>query len=169
MQFKQIHEFESNGFDLCNIVSLVNRASKKSFSRRYKNLEAIIDIWWFHLYRRLMKDPAILGGGGGLDDEQLENQHDPPLRTNPPIPASISTDKLTIFSELTSLPNIPSVISLDVNTSESSADELTTEYFHMIRNNHQVKYKYKAIIGKGEKYQKNLKDSLKGRTLIDRV
>ena len=25
-----------------------------------------------------------------LDDEQLKNQHDPPLQTNPPIPASIA-------------------------------------------------------------------------------
>ena len=36
----------------------------------------------------------------------------------------------------------------------------------MIRNNNQVKGKYKARIDKEEKYQMNLKEALKGGTLI---
>ena len=52
-------------------------------------------------------------------------------------------------------------------TSEVSADELDMDDFYMIRNNNQVKDKYKAIIDKGEKCQMNLKDALKGSTLTD--
>ena len=37
----------------------------------------------------------------------------------------------------------------------------------MIWNNDQVKHKYKARIDKGEKFQNNLKDALKGSTLTD--
>ena len=61
LHFKHRHTFESTGFDICNIVPLVNRTWKKSFAIRDKNLEAIIDIGWFHLDRRLLKDPVILG------------------------------------------------------------------------------------------------------------
>ena len=56
-----------------------------------------------------------------LDNEQLDNQHDPPLLKNPPTLASINTDNLKIISELTTPPNLPSVLSLDLNTSEGAA------------------------------------------------
>ena len=68
-----------------------------------------------------------------------------------PIQASISTDNLTIVSYITLPPNLPSVLSLDVNTYEGAAGELAIDYIHMIRNNNQTKYKYKARINKGEK------------------
>ena len=100
-----------------------------------------------------------------LDNQQLDNQHNQPLQTNSYIPESISTDNLKITSELTNTPNLPSVISLDLNTSEGSADELATDYFQKIRNNNQVKDKYKARINKGKKYQNNLRVALKGSTL----
>ena len=48
--------------------------------------------------------------------------------------------------------NIPSVLSLDLNISKGASVELATEYFRMIRNNNQVKDKYKAIINKGKKF-----------------
>ena len=79
--------------------------------------------------RRLLKEPVILKTQIRLDNEQLDNQHDPLLYTKPTIPASISTDDLTIFSELTPPPNILSIISLDMNTSKGSASELATDYF----------------------------------------
>ena len=84
LHFKHIHAFESNAFDICDIVQLINRVWKKSFVRRDKNLKAIIDIGWSHLDRSLMKYPIILEKK--LDNEQLDNQHDPPLRTHLPIP-----------------------------------------------------------------------------------
>ena len=58
-------------------------------------MEAIIERVWFRLDRRLLKDPIILKTKIRLDNEQLDNQYDPPLQTHRPIPASISTDKLT--------------------------------------------------------------------------
>ena len=36
-----------------------------------------------------------------LYNEQLDNQHDLPLQTHRPIPASISTDNLKIVSDIT--------------------------------------------------------------------
>ena len=60
-----------------------------------------------------------------LDDNQLDNQHEPPLRTNSSTPASISTDNLTIFSELTTPPNLPSIISLDTNTSKEEIQAIS--------------------------------------------
>ena len=62
-------------------------------------------------------------------------------------------------------PNIPSVISLDLDISEGEAGELDIDYFQMIHNNNQVKDKHKARIYKVEKFQMNLKDALKGGTL----
>ena len=100
-----------------------------------------------------------------LDNEQLDNQHDPPLQTHRTIPASISTDNFTIVSDIKPPPNITSVLSLDLNTSEGSAGELAIDYFQMIQNNNQVKDKYKARIDKGEKWQMNLKGALKGSTV----
>ena len=76
--FKQINEFESTEFDQCNILPFINRTWKKSFARRGKNLEAIIDRNWFHLDRRILKDPVILKTKIRLENEQLDNQHDPP-------------------------------------------------------------------------------------------
>ena len=128
-------------------------------------MEAIIDRGWFHLDRRLLKDPVILKTKISLDNEQLENQHDPPLRTHRPIPASISTDNLKIVSDITPPPNLPSVLSLNMNTPEGAASELAIDYFQMILKNNQVKDKYKARMDKGEKFQINLKDALKGNTL----
>ena len=97
----------------------------------------------------------------------LTNQYDLPLRTHCPILASISTDNFTVVIDITPPPppNIPSLISLDMITSEGSADELDMDYFYMIRNNNQVKDKYKARIDKGESFQINLKEALKGGTL----
>ena len=60
LHFKHRHAFESTVFDRCNIVPLINQAWKKYFAVRNKNLEAIIDRGWFHLDRRLLKDPVIL-------------------------------------------------------------------------------------------------------------
>ena len=42
--------------------------------------------------------------------------------------------------------NIPSVLSLDLNTYEGAAGELDIDYFRMIRNKNKVKDKYKARI-----------------------
>ena len=86
LHFKHRNEFESTDFDRCNIVTLINWARKKYFSRREKNLEEIIDRGWLHLYRRILKDPVRLKTKRRLDNEQLDNQHDPPLRTHRPIP-----------------------------------------------------------------------------------
>ena len=99
-----------------------------------------------------------------LDNEQLENQHGLRLQTRRPIPASISTDNLTIVSDTTP-PNIPSVNYLDMNTSEGAAGELATDYFQMIQNNNQVKDKYKARLEQGEKCQMNFKDALKSSAI----
>ena len=95
----------------------------------------------------------------------LINQHDPPLQTHCPIPASISTDNLTIVSDIRSLPNLPSVLSLDLNKSEGAAGEQAIDYLQMMHNSNQAKDKYKARITKGKKFQMNLKDALKGSTL----
>ena len=149
IQFKQRHEFESTGFYQCNIVPLSNRSWKKSFSRRYNKLEAIVFRGWFHLYSRQLKDPVVLEKIR-LDDEQPGNQREPTLQTNHPIPACISTYNLKIVIEITSLPNLPSALSLDLNTSEVSDSELATDYFHMIQKNDQVKDKYKKRIEKGK-------------------
>ena len=130
-QFKHRNAFEITDFYLCDIVPLINRAWKKYFARRNKNLEVIIDRGWFHLDRRLLKEPVILKTKISLDNEKLDDQHDLPLRTHPPIPASISTDKLKIFSDITP-PNHSSVLSLDMNTSEQAAGDLATDYLQMI-------------------------------------
>ena len=74
-----------------------------------------------------MKDPVILKTRILLDNEQLDNKHGQPLRTNPPIPESIRTDKLTIISELTPPLNTPSVLSLDLKTSKGAYGELSTD------------------------------------------
>ena len=102
-------------------------------------MEAIIGRGWFHLNRRLLKDPVMLETKIRLGDEKLDNQHEPTLQTNSPIPESIITDKFTIVSEITSCPNLPSVISLDLNIYKGSAGEIATDYFQMIQNNDQVK------------------------------
>ena len=86
-----------------------------------------------------------------MENEQLENQHESPLRTHHPIPSSIITDNLTIVSDINPLPNIPSVLTLDLNTTKVSAVELAIDYFHMTQNNDQVKDKYKTRINKVEK------------------
>ena len=52
-----------------------------------------------------------------------------------------------------------------MNISEGADGELTIDYFQMIRNKNKVKDKYKSRIDKGEKFQMNLKDALKGSTL----
>ena len=49
-----------------------------------------------------------------------------------------------------------------MNTPDGADGELSIDYFQIIRNNNQVKDKYKARINKGEKYQKNLKNTLTG-------
>ena len=59
LNFKHRHAFESTDFDRCDIVPLIKRAWKKSFSIRNNNSEATIDRGWFHLERRLMKEPVI--------------------------------------------------------------------------------------------------------------
>ena len=56
-----------------------------------------------------------------------------------------------------------------MNIYEGAARELAIDYFQMIRNNYQVKGKYKARIDQGEKFQMNLKDALKWSTLIARA
>ena len=138
LHFRHRHSFESTDFDRYDILPLINRAWNKSFTRRYKNLEAIIDRGLFHLEKRLLKDPAILKTKIRLNNEQQDNQYDPPLRTHCPIPESIRTDNFTIFSDINPPHNLPSVLSLDLNTSEGAADELTIDYFQIIRNNNQV-------------------------------
>ena len=70
-----------------------------------------------------------------LDDNQLDNQHEPPLRTHHPIPASIITDNLIIISELNLPRNLPSLLSFDINAPEEASGELATDYLQMIRNN----------------------------------
>ena len=165
LHFKHRHAFESTDFDRCDILPLVKWEWKKYFARRDDNLEAIIDRGWFHLEIILLKEPVILKTKIRLENDQLDNKNDLPLRTNPPIPESIITDKLTIIIDLTLPLNLPSLLSLDLNTYEGAADKLAIDYFQMIRNNNKVKDKYKAIIDKGEKFQMNLKDALKGRTL----
>ena len=104
LHFKHRHAFEGTDFDLCDIVLLINLAWKKPFARREKNLESIIYKGWFHLEMRLLKEPVILKTKIRLGNEQLENQHDPPLRTHRPILASIITDNLTIVSDITPPP-----------------------------------------------------------------
>ena len=44
--------------------------------------------------------------------------------------------------------NPPSVLYLDLNTSEGASSEIATDYFQMIRNKNQVDDKYKARINK---------------------
>ena len=96
IQFKHRHEFEITDFDWCNILLLINRVWNKLFARRDRNLEAIIYRGCFYLERGLLKDLVIMKKS--LDDEQLKNQHDPPLQTNLPIPSIISTGNFTISS-----------------------------------------------------------------------
>ena len=117
----------------------------------YKNLEEIIYRGCFHLDRRLLKEPLTLKTKISLDYDLLYNQHDPPLQTNPPVPAIISTYNLIAFGELTSTPNLPPVLSPDSNTYKGAYGEITNNYFQMTWNNDQVKYNYKAIIDKGKK------------------
>ena len=52
-----------------------------------------------------------------------------------------------------------------MNKSEGASCELATDYFQIIWNNDKVKDNYKARIDKGEKWQNNFKDTLKGITL----
>ena len=42
------------------IIPLVNRAWKESFARKASNFRAILERGWYHLDRRLLKDPEIL-------------------------------------------------------------------------------------------------------------
>ena len=71
--FKHRHSFESTDSYQCDILPLINRAWKKYFSRRDKNLEAIIDRRCFCLDRRLIKDPVILKTEIRLNNEQPDN------------------------------------------------------------------------------------------------
>ena len=48
--------------------------------------------------------PYHLGKKLRLDNEKIDNQQDPPLRTHLPIPEIISTDNLTIFGDITHPP-----------------------------------------------------------------
>ena len=48
--------------------------------------------------------PCHLGKKIRLENEQLDNQYDLPLRTHRPIPANIRTDKLTIVGDITTPP-----------------------------------------------------------------
>ena len=52
-----------------------------------------------------------------------------------------------------------------MNTYKGTAGGISTGYFQMIKKNDQVKDKFMARIDKGKKFQKNLKDTLKGSTL----
>ena len=61
--------------------------------------------------------------------------------------------------------NLPSLLSLDLNTSEGESGELSIDYLQIICNNNQVKDKYKAGINKVEKCQINLRGAMKGSTL----
>ena len=63
IRLKYRHKFEITDFDRCDIVPLIYQEWKKYLTRSDKNLEAIIDRGWFHLDRRLLKYPVILGGG----------------------------------------------------------------------------------------------------------
>ena len=72
---------------------------------------------------------------------------------------------MKIASDINPSPSVPPLLYLDPNTPKGASGELATDYFQMIRNNDQVKDKYKARINKVEKFQKNLKDTLKGSTL----
>ena len=112
---------------------------------------------WFHLDRKILKEHFILKTKIRLDNKQLDNQHDPPLQTNPPIPSIIGTDNFKINIEILPPPNIPSVISLDLNTSKGADGELATYYFQMILNNYQVKDNCKAIIDKGKSFRRILR------------
>ena len=89
LNLKHRHEFESTDFYLCNIVTVMNWAWKKYFARSDKNLESIIYRGWFHLDRGLLKYPVLLDTKIRLDNEKLDNQHDPTLRTHCPIPDPI--------------------------------------------------------------------------------
>ena len=66
-------------------------------------------------------------------------------------------------------PNITSLISIDLNTSELAAGDPATDYFQMIQDNDQMKDKYKSRIDEGEECQKNSKEALKGSTLTSRA
>ena len=79
LYFKHRYAFESTEFDRYDMVLLINRARKKYFARRHKNLEEIIDRGWFHLERRILKDPVLLKIKIRLDNEELKNQHDLPI------------------------------------------------------------------------------------------
>ena len=56
------------------------------------------------------------------------------------------------LSVISTPPNLPSVLSFDLNKYEEAAGELSVDYLQMIRNKNQVKDNYKTIIDKGEKY-----------------
>ena len=62
-------------------------------------MEAMIGRGWLYLDRRLLKDPEILEEEKRLDNEQIDNQHNPSLQTNHAIPTIIRTNNLTIVSE----------------------------------------------------------------------
>ena len=101
LHFKHRHAFKITDFYRCDIVPLINQKWSKYYSIRGNNLEAIIDREWFHLDRRLLKDPVMLKTKIRLDNEKLDNQHEPPLRTHHPILSIIITDNLTIVSDIT--------------------------------------------------------------------
>ena len=94
---------------------------------------------------------AIIDREIRLDNEKLENQHDPPLQTHCPIPESISTENLKIVSDITPSPNITLLIYLDPNTSKGASGGCAIGYFQMIRNNSKEKDNYKERINKGKK------------------
>ena len=83
LHFKHRHEFETTEFDQCNTWLFINWAWRKYFTRREKNLEAIIDRGWLHLDRRLLKVPAILKTKIRLANEQRDKLTWPAI-TNPP-------------------------------------------------------------------------------------
>ena len=106
------------------MLPLINQAWKKLFARTDKNLESIIDRVYFHLYRRILKHPAILKTKIMLDNEQLNNQHDPTLQNHRSISSIIRTDNLKIVSDITPPTNTQSVLSFNLNKSEGADENL---------------------------------------------
>jgi cation transport regulator ChaC len=58
--FKRRHGFKNTDFQRLDIVPLVVRAWASSFARTPKNKDALMERGWYHLDKRLLRDPEIL-------------------------------------------------------------------------------------------------------------
>ena len=100
--YKKRYNFASIDFKRHDIIPLVNRAWADSFARKESNLKAITERGWYHLDRRLLKDPEILQTRTSTINWVDTHQHD--ADKNEGVPAAIDCNgqgTVSVSSDLT--------------------------------------------------------------------